>query len=310
MDIRTNRSRTRQGRGAARGRLHRHRLARAERAGQVDADTLRRVRDAITKLRYVPHGGARSLRSHRSRMVGAIVPSFDYALYARTTSALQQRLGEHGYSLVLAEHHYDLEQELQVTRQLIEHGVDAFMFVGLDHDPRLFALLEDYGRPYVLTWGVDGADRHPSVGFDNRAAGHADRAATCWAWATAASAILSAPLEGNDRGRERGAGMRAALAEAGAKEPHVEYGSDRAGRCRGGDAQDADTQAAPHRRAGHQRRVRRRRDDGVPQCRRAHPGRHLDHRRRQHRPRRDPDAGADQQCARRSSRSARRRRSS
>ncbi len=32
-----------------------------------------------------------SLRSQRSRMVGAIVPSFDYALYARTTSALQRR---------------------------------------------------------------------------------------------------------------------------------------------------------------------------------------------------------------------------
>ena len=29
------------------------------------------------------------------------------------------------------------------------------MFVGADHDPALFALLEDYGRPFVLTWGVD-----------------------------------------------------------------------------------------------------------------------------------------------------------
>src|SRR5688500_17772821 len=94
----------------------------------VDPATLPRVRDAIKKLRYVPHGAARSLRSQRSRMVGAIVPSFDYALYARTTSALQQRLGEHGYAVVLAEHHYDLQQELQVTQQLIEHAVDAFMF--------------------------------------------------------------------------------------------------------------------------------------------------------------------------------------
>ena len=41
-------------------------------------------------------------------MIGAVVPSFDYALYARTTSALQRRLDASGYSLVLAEHHYDL----------------------------------------------------------------------------------------------------------------------------------------------------------------------------------------------------------
>src|SRR5688572_17658099 len=188
----------------------------------VDPDTLKRVRDAVKKLRYVPHGGARSLRSQRSRMVGAIVPSFDYALYARTTSALQQRLGEHGYSVVLAEHHYDLQQELQVTRQLIEHSVDAFMFVGVDHDPRLFAVLEDYGRPFVLTWGVDSAKRHPSVGFDNRAAGYAI-AKHVLGLGHKRVAILSAPLEGNDRGRERVAGFKTALAETGAEEPHVEY---------------------------------------------------------------------------------------
>ena len=188
----------------------------------VDPETLKRVRDAVKKLRYVPHGGARSLRSQRSRMVGAIVPSFDYALYARTTSALQQRLGEHGYSVVLAEHHYDLQQELQVARQLIEHSVDAFMFVGVDHDPRLFALLEDYGRPFVLTWGVDSTDRLPCVGFDNRAAGHAI-ARHVLALGHKRVALLSAPLEGNDRGRERVAGFRAALAEAGLEEPHIEY---------------------------------------------------------------------------------------
>jgi LacI family transcriptional regulator len=187
----------------------------------VDPDTLHRVREAVKKLRYVPHGGARSLRSQRSRMVGAIVPSFDYALYARTTSALQQRLGENGYSVVLAEHHYDLAQELQLTRQLIEHSVDAFMFVGVDHDPRLFALLEDYGRPFVLTWGVDSTQRHPSVGFDNRAAGHAV-ARHVLGLGHRHVAILSAPLEGNDRGRERVAGFRAALAEAGAADPHIE----------------------------------------------------------------------------------------
>jgi LacI family transcriptional regulator len=222
MDTRTHRSRTAKDVALLAG-VSTATVSRALNAPEtVDAETLKRVRDAIKKLRYVPHGGARSLRSQRSRMVGAIVPSFDYALYARTTSALQQRLGEHGYSVVLAEHHYDLQQELQVTRQLIEHAVDAFMFVGLDHDPRLFALLEDYGRPFVLTWGVDSAQRHPSVGFDNRAAGHAI-ASHVLGLGHRRIAILSAPLEGNDRGRERVAGFLAAIAEAGAKEPHLEY---------------------------------------------------------------------------------------
>jgi LacI family transcriptional regulator len=180
----------------------------------VEPQTLKRVRDAVTKLRYVPHGAARSLRSRRSRMVGAIVPSFDYALYARTTSALQQALALCGYSVVLAEHHYDLAQELETARQLIEHGVDAFMLVGVDHDPKLIAMLEEHGRPYVLTWGLDKRGRRPCIGFDNRLAAR-DVARHVIALGHRNIAILSAPHEGNDRGRERFAGFRAALSEAG-----------------------------------------------------------------------------------------------
>jgi LacI family transcriptional regulator len=181
---------------------------------QVDPVTRQRVLDAASKLRYVPHGAARTLRSHRSKMVGAIVPSFDYALYARTTSALQQRLDQRGYALVLAEHHYDLGAESRIASQLVEHGVDAFMLVGLDHEQGLFTLLEDYGRPYVLTWGVDPLQRHPSIGFDNQAATY--RAARhLIAQGHRRIGLLSAPLLGNDRARARGEGLRAALAEHG-----------------------------------------------------------------------------------------------
>jgi LacI family transcriptional regulator len=192
---------------------------------RVDTETRRIVIDAVRKLRYVPHGAARALRSHRSRMIGAVVPSFGYALYARTTSAMQAVLDAHGYSLVVAEHHYDLRAELRITEQLVGRGVDAMVFVGVDHDPALFAVLADYGRPYVLTWGVDPMQRHPSIGFDNRAAtfeitrhliglGHSR------------FGLLSAVTDGNDRATERGAGVRAALAQAGLvlDERYVRYG--------------------------------------------------------------------------------------
>ncbi|RYY75229.1 MAG: LacI family transcriptional regulator, partial [Comamonadaceae bacterium] len=164
--------------------------------------------------RYLPHGAARSLRSQRSKMIGAVVPSFDYALYARTTSALQQRLDARGYALVLAEHHYDLGAELRVAGQLTQHGVDAFVFVGLDHHAGLFSLLEDYGRPYVLTWGIDPMGRHPSIGFDNQAATH-EITRHLIGLGHRRIGLLSAPVDGNDRARARGAGVRAALAEAG-----------------------------------------------------------------------------------------------
>lgn len=180
----------------------------------VEPRTRARVEAAIEKLNYVPHGAARALRSQRSHMIGAVVPSFDYALYARTTSALQSVLDDKGYALVLAAHHYDLRTEVRVTEQLIRHGVDAFVFVGLDHDPELFALLNRYGRPYVLTWGVDSSGLHPSIGFDNRAATYA-LTRHLIGLGHRRFGLISAPTAGNDRSRERGAGVRAALAAAG-----------------------------------------------------------------------------------------------
>jgi LacI family transcriptional regulator len=181
---------------------------------RVDPATRARVLEAVTKLRYVPHGVASALRSRRTRMIGAVVPSFDYALYARTTSALQRALDERGYSLVLAAHHYDLAIEVRVTEQLVRHGVDAFAFVGTDHDTALYRLLDNYGRPYVLTWGVDASRRHPSIGFDNAAA---TREVTrhLLSLGHRRFGLISAPTEGNDRARERGAGVRAALAAQG-----------------------------------------------------------------------------------------------
>ncbi len=180
---------------------------------RVDAPTRQQVRDAVAKLRYLPHGAARALRSARSQMVGAVVPSFDYALYARTTSAMQAVLDAKGYSVVLAEHHYDLAAEVRTTEQLIRRGVDAFVFVGLAHNPALFALLENYGRPYVLTWGVDPLGRTPSIGFDNRAATF-EMTRRLIDLGHRRFGLLSACTEGNDRASERGAGVRAALAQA------------------------------------------------------------------------------------------------
>jgi len=191
----------------------------------VDPATLLRVQAAIEKLLYVPHGAARALRSRRSDMLGAVVPSFDYALYARTTSALQREADARGYAVVLAAHHYDLATEVRVTQQMIQHGVDAFAFVGLDHDSALYSLLERHGRPYVLTWGVDPSGMHASIGFDNRAATYA-MTQHLLALGHRRFGLISAPTAGNDRSRERGAGVRTALAAAGLLLPDdaVRYG--------------------------------------------------------------------------------------
>ncbi len=176
----------------------------------LDAGTLSRVQEAVQKLRYMPNAHARALRNQRSFTLGAVVPTFDYAFYAATTGAMESVVEPQGYALFLASHRFDLKKEVRLTRALIERGVEAFMFIGLDHDPELFVLLNEYNRPYVLAWALDRTRRHASVGYDVFAAMYAITNRLIDLGHTNIG-VVSAPHLGNDLARDRCAGVRAAM---------------------------------------------------------------------------------------------------
>lgn len=177
---------------------------------QVRDDTRVRVRQAAALLGYVAHGAARALAEQRTRTIGAVIPTLNNAIFAKSINALQQSLAQASYALLLATHEYDPATELELTRRLVERGVDGLVLVGTDHDPALFALLEKYEVPYVLTWALDAQQRHPCIGFDNHAA--ALRIARyLLELGHRRFAMISGLSAHNDRARDRIAGVRAAL---------------------------------------------------------------------------------------------------
>ena len=173
-------------------------------------DTLKKIEAAVQALGYVAHGAARALATRRTHTIGAVIPTLDNAIFANTTHALQQAVDAAGYTLLLASHEFDPEQELRVTRTLIARGVDGLVLVGTTHHPELFRLLDAHAMPYVLSWTLDRAGRHPCVGFDNRAAG------LCIAnhlldLGHRRFAMISGITAHNERAQERLAGVRDAL---------------------------------------------------------------------------------------------------
>ncbi len=180
----------------------------------VSAATLERVTAAAQCLRYVPHGAARALRSQRTFTVGAVIPTLANSLYAKATQALQKTLEERAYTLLLGCHEYDLADEVKVTRSLVERGIDGLVLVGAEHDDELFALLADFAIPHVLTWALDAAGRHSCVGFDNRVAA-AQVAQYLLDLGHREFAMVAGITSGNDRARDRLAGVRDALAARG-----------------------------------------------------------------------------------------------
>ena len=177
---------------------------------RVHHSTLAHVREVMTRLGYVPHGAARALASHRSRTIGAIIPTLDNPIFAGSTQALQTHLYRAGYTLLLGSHEYDLEAEAFVAAALIQRGVDGMILVGLDHAPKLYRLLETADIPYELTWAVDLSSFHYSLGFSNR---HSAIEVTrhLLALGHRQIAVISGYTAQNDRARERVAGIREAL---------------------------------------------------------------------------------------------------
>src|SRR5688572_658624 len=66
----------------------------------------RRVASVVERLGYVAHGPARALASRQTSAIGAIVPTLDNAIFASCINALQIRLDEHGYALLIASAEY------------------------------------------------------------------------------------------------------------------------------------------------------------------------------------------------------------
>lgn len=177
---------------------------------KVSPDKRERVEAAMRELGYVRNHAARALRSQRSNMIGILIPTLDYAIYAQMVGAVHRRFSEEGISTLIATFDYDLDAELREARLLLERGAEALILVGKNHRSELYDMLGQFGVPYVCTYVSNPKGPHPTVGFDNAAAaarlarhllhlGHRD---IC---------VISGITKDNDRTTERLEGIKAEL---------------------------------------------------------------------------------------------------
>lgn len=179
--------------------------------------TLRkRVEDHVRKLGYVRHGAARALASARSHTVGVVIPTLESAIFSSGVNAMESRLRENGYTLVLSVTNYDHEQEFIQVRRLIERGVDAMILVGRDHDDDTIRLLTQRKCPFVTTWAFAEESELPCVGFDNHKAAH-EITQHLIDLGHQRIAAIAGIIDGNDRARDRVTGVKSALNANGLK---------------------------------------------------------------------------------------------
>ena len=173
-----------------------------------------KVEAAVARLGYVPHSGARSLMLRRTGTVGAVLPTMDNAIFAKAIDALQRRLAQAGYQLLIAASDYNVETEMRQAINLVTRGADALVFCGFSQRPELLQFLRQRALPCVHVMVYPGLADAICVGFDN---------AEAMAKATRylidlghrRVAMLAGITRDNDRASARVAGARRALKNAG-----------------------------------------------------------------------------------------------
>jgi LacI family transcriptional regulator len=164
-----------------------------------------KVEAAVAQLGYVPHAGARTLKT--------IFPTIDNAIFAKAIDALQRRLAEADYQLLIATSGYDPAVEESQALNLLARGADALVLCGCVQRPSLLSRLEGRGVPvvHVMSWPIPTG--LVGVGFDNaRAMNQVIRYLLDLGHRRIA--MLAGVTRDNDRAAERVRGVREALAAA------------------------------------------------------------------------------------------------
>ncbi|MCZ0963780.1 substrate-binding domain-containing protein [Paracoccus benzoatiresistens] len=173
----------------------------------VTQETRTRVQAAIDELRFVPSAAARAINSGRTRIVGALIPTLDNAIFARFLDAVESQLAPYRLSLIVATTSDDPKQEAEKAQRLVDIGVEGLIVSGITHSDVLYRLIERTQLPAIATSYFDAGYRFPTIGYDNRAAaeialrhltelGHRD------------IAVIHGPKHNNDRTRARIAGLK------------------------------------------------------------------------------------------------------
>ena len=166
-----------------------------------------RVLEAARELGYSPNSAARALRLMRTSVIGVLVPTLDYAIFAQLINTVENEMSAAGYFVLIATTGFDRHDIPGKARQLLERGAEAILCVGRVDDIQLKELLVDRSVPLVTTYTYDPGGLFPSIGFDNakaarkvsrylREVGHRR------------IAVLLGPLNGNERQELRSSGFR------------------------------------------------------------------------------------------------------
>ena len=187
--------------------------------GIVKSDTLNRILEAAEKLNYIPNATARSLSIRRTHALGCIVPEPSREFFSEILRGADEAAQAGKHHLLIASTHNDRETTRHVLHAM-NGRVDGVLVVSPLYDAAELAADLPPDVPAVFLYASTEGTRYDEFRIDNEGGAHA---ATQHLIARGHRRIgLVLGQQANRDTRERAAGYRRALSEAGI-EPSTDW---------------------------------------------------------------------------------------
>ena len=186
---------------------------------RVSPETLKRVQAAVATTNYVPNLMAGALRSSRSRLVVALVPTLAGQLFISAIQSLTHSLEAHGYQLILGQIGYSDSREDALLDAIIGRRPDGIVLTGIMHSPEGRRRLMASGIPVVETWDYSPTPIDMLVGFSHERVGQD----VCEFLVQRGRRNLAVISADDTRARLRQESFERSAVKLGLRVPHVEW---------------------------------------------------------------------------------------
>jgi len=115
----------------------------------IGKDLVRQIEEMAGNLGYHPDVTAASLRTKRSRLVGALVPDITNPVFSPIIAGLQEELAADGYSLILS-NLAETSQQIELIAKLAARRVDGLVLATVSRQDEALTFCIERGIPVVL----------------------------------------------------------------------------------------------------------------------------------------------------------------
>ncbi len=143
---------------------------------RLSAETRKKVLDAAKRMNYRPNSLAASLKTHKTKTIGMVVPNFTNPYSSELARGAEARSSQDGYALILCNTNDKSKKNFDYINILIDRGVDGIIisFDGIEADEtdRLIAHMLSFGIKII---SIDYKTQYKSVSnvlLDNKMGGY------------------------------------------------------------------------------------------------------------------------------------------